>query len=62
MARTVAETIRDISREHIAQNNGILLGQCLTAVGWVQNTVPAQTEGIVELPMTDVSGAGIAVG
>lgn len=62
MARTVAETIRDISREHIAKNNGLLLGQCLTAVGWVQNTVPAQTEGIVELPMTDVSGAGVAVG
>ncbi|MBQ26703.1 MAG: hypothetical protein CMH81_00960 [Nitrospiraceae bacterium] len=62
MERTVAETIRDISREHIAKHNGILLGQCLTAVGWVQNTVPAQAEGIVELPMTDVSGAGIAVG
>ena len=62
MERTVAETIRELTRRHIAENNGLVLGQCLTAVGWVQNTIPEQTEGIEELPMTDVAGAGIAVG
>ena len=62
MERTVADTIRDITRDHIAANNGLVIGQCLSAVGWVQNTVPAQTEGLVELPMTDVAGSGIAVG
>ncbi|MHA1598736.1 MAG: transketolase C-terminal domain-containing protein [Alphaproteobacteria bacterium] len=62
MARTVAETIRDLTRDHIADNDGLVIGQCLTAVGWVQNTIPPQHEGIVELPMTDISGAGIAVG
>lgn len=62
MARTVADTIRELTRQHIAQNNGIVMGQCLSAVGWVQNTVPEQADGIVELPMTDIAGAGFAVG
>lgn len=62
MARTVADTIRELTRLHIANNNGVVMGQCLSAVGWVQNTIPAQEEGIVELPMTDIAGAGLAVG
>jgi acetoin:2,6-dichlorophenolindophenol oxidoreductase subunit beta len=62
MGETVADTIRELTRRHIADNNGLVLGQCLSAVGWVQNTVPAQEMGIEELPMTDVAGAGIAVG
>jgi len=60
--KTVAETISELSKNLIDKNNGILLGQCLTAVGWVQNTIPKQTKGIMELPMTDTAGAGIAVG
>lgn len=62
METTVADTIRDITKEHIDKNDGIVMGQCLSAVGWVQNTIPAQEKGIVELPMTDVAGAGFAVG
>lgn len=58
---TVADTIREITRNHLVENNGLLLGQAITAVGWVNNTVP-DCAGIVELPMTDVAGAGIAVG
>ncbi|MEI6213391.1 MAG: transketolase C-terminal domain-containing protein [Desulfuromonadales bacterium] len=58
---TVADTVRNISRQHLEENNGLLLGQSISAVGWVNNTVPDCT-GIVELPMTDVAGAGIAVG
>ena len=61
MARTVAETIRELTRQHIDEG-GIVIGQCLTAVGWVQNTIPPQTKGIVELPMTDIAGSGISVG
>lgn len=60
-AVTVADTIREISRRHLEENNGLLLGQSVSAVGWVNNTVP-DCRGIVELPMTDVAGAGIAVG
>jgi acetoin:2,6-dichlorophenolindophenol oxidoreductase subunit beta len=58
---TVADTIREISRKHLEEGNGLLMGQSISAVGWVNNTVPNCT-GIVELPMTDVAGAGIAVG
>jgi pyruvate dehydrogenase E1 component beta subunit len=61
MGKTVADTIREISREHLTKNNGLVLGQSLTAVGWVNNTVP-DCPGIVELSMTDVAGAGMAVG
>ena len=62
MGRTVAETIRDLTRELIDSGKGITLGQCLTAVGWVQNTIPPREFGNYELPMTDIAGAGIAVG
>ena len=40
---TVAETIREITRKHLA-GGGVALGQCLTAVGWVGGTVPELTE------------------
>lgn len=61
---TVAETIKKITREHLLQNNGLALGQCLTAVGWVGGTVPEMHEedGLMELSMADVAGGGIAVG
>ena len=39
----------------------MLLGQSISAVGWVNGTVP-DCRNIVELPMTDIAGAGIAVG
>ena len=58
---TLAETIRKITRMHREENNGMLLGESISAVGWVNNTVP-DCKNIVELPMTDVAGAGIAVG
>ena len=60
-SKTVADTIREITRNHLTENGGLLLGQAITAVGWVANTVP-DCPGIIELPMTDVAGAGIAVG
>ncbi len=62
MEKTVADTIREITREHLTKNNGLLLGQCITAVGWIQNTVPPNAPGLVELPMSDVSGPGFAIG
>jgi len=60
----VAETIREITRKHLTKENGVALGQCLTAVGWVGGTVPELTEedGLIELPMSDVSNGGVAVG
>ena len=61
MKKTTAETISEITKKHLTQDNGLLLGQCVTAVGWVGGTVP-DCEGIVEIPMTDVAGPGFAVG
>jgi len=58
---TLRDTIRNITKKHLEENNGLILGQCLSAVGWVDNTVP-NTKGVIELPMTDVAGADIAVG
>lgn len=64
MGRTVAETIRETTRRHLKEGNGLLFGECVTAVGWIGGTVPEMTEeeGIVELSMADVAGPGIAVG
>ena len=61
MGKTVGETIKDITRDHLTNHNGLLLGQAITAVGFVNNTVP-NCPGIIELSNADVAGAGIAVG
>lgn len=60
----VAQTISSITKEHLLNNKGVALGQCLTAVGWVGGTVPElkQEDGLVELSMDDTSGNGLAVG
>lgn len=64
MAQTLAEVIRETTRDHLKHKRGLLFGQCVTAVGWIGGTVPEMTEeeGIVELSMADVAGAGVAVG
>ena len=64
MGLTVADVIRETTRAHLLAGRGKLFGQCVTAVGWIGGTVPELTEqeGIIELSMADVSGAGIAVG
>jgi len=61
MEKTLAETIKEITKTHLELNNGLILGQCLSAVGWVNNTVP-NTKNIIELSMTDVAGGGIVAG
>jgi pyruvate dehydrogenase E1 component beta subunit len=59
--KTLAETIKQITYHHLTKHNGLVMGEALTAVGRVNNTVP-DCKNIVELPMTDVAGSGIAVG
>ena len=60
---TSAETIKEVTRQHL-KKGGVVLGQCLTAVGWVGGTVPEMREenGLIELAMSDVSNGGVAVG
>ena len=63
-AKLLKDTIRDLSRTHLLENNGVLAGQCLTAVGWVGGTVPelSTDDGLIELSMADVAGGGIVCG
>jgi pyruvate dehydrogenase E1 component beta subunit len=64
MAATVRDTIKEITRSHLATNQGKCYGQCLTAVGWVGGTLPEmyEDEGMVEFSMADVAGGAIATG
>ena len=62
--KSLRETIKDIVAKHLLINNGIAMGQCLSAVGWVGGTLPELYEenGMIELPMADVAGGGFVVG
>ena len=64
MEITVRETIKKTILEHLKKKNGLILGQCLSAIGWVGGTIPELTEkeGVVELSMADVANGGIVVG
>src|SRR3989338_8589123 len=61
---TTGETIREITRKHILENNGVVLCQALTAAGWVANTVPQLLvhPNLIELSIEDTSNPGITVG
>ena len=64
MGRTVRETIKNITKNHLENGHGKCFGQCLTAVGWVGGTLPElyEDQGMVELSMADVAGGGIVTG
>jgi len=64
LALTTAETIAELTGAAVLNGEATIVGQCLTAVGWVGGTVPQLPDhpGIVELSMADVAGGGIAVG
>jgi len=64
MEITVRETIKNTILNHLKKNDGLILGQCLSAVGWVGGTIPELTEkeGVIELSMADVANGGIVVG
>ena len=49
--KNLRETIKEIVRIHLKENNGIAMGQCLTAVGWVGGTLPElyEEDGMIEL-------------
>ena len=61
---TLSETIKSKTLDLINNNNAIVMGQCLTAVGWVGGTIPELENhpSIIELSMADVAGGGLAVG
>jgi acetoin:2,6-dichlorophenolindophenol oxidoreductase subunit beta len=63
METNLAKTISRLTLEHMNRGN-LLLGQCLSAVGWVGGTVPKVPNhpNLIELSMSDVAGGGIATG
>ena len=64
MGKTVRETIKSITRQHLEVEKGLCFGQCLTAVGWVGGTLPEmyEDEGMVEVTTADVANGGFVVG
>ena len=64
MGITLGNFIAKITDDLINEADAIVLGQCLTAVGWVAGTVPSwvNKKNIIELSMADVANGGIAVG
>ena len=57
---TLRETIRDLTAQHL-DTGYMVMGQCLSAVGWVGGTLPERKD-MTELPCSDVAGAYFAVG
>ncbi len=58
---SLRDTIKQILDVHLNQNNGILLGECVSDPGGVAGTIP-ESKNVVDLPMTEIGGADIAVG
>ena len=61
---SLRETIKKTVEHHLLVEDGIAMGQCLTAVGWVGGTLPElyEQDGMIELSMADVANGGFAVG
>ena len=64
MAKTVRETIKELTRSHLIDRKSFCFGQCLTAVGWVGGTLPElyEDDGMIELTTADVANGGFVVG
>ena len=60
----VRAVIRRVSRDHVLNNNGLIVGQNLITDGRVRGTIPEieNERGIVEFPLADVAGGAFAVG
>lgn len=58
---SLRETIRELTRVHLEEGNGILLGECASDPGGVAGTIP-ESRNVVDLPMTETAGADFAVG
>ena len=50
MPKTLRNTIKNTVQLHLLNNDGVAMGQCLTAVGWVGGTLPELYEENNEIP------------
>ena len=64
MGKTLRQTIKSITFQHLKKSKSYVFGQNLTSVGWVAGTLPElyERDGVIELPMADVAGGGIVTG
>ena len=64
MEITVREKIKKVIFNHLKKKKSLIMGQCLSAVGWVGGTIPqlSEKQGVTELSMADVANGGIVVG
>ena len=60
MGQTLREVIRETTARHLDAGH-LVMGQCLTAVGWVGGTLP-ERQDMTEFPMSDVAQSGFVVG
>lgn len=60
MGQTLREIIRDTTSKHLNAGH-LVMGECLSAVGWVGGTLP-ERQDMTELPMSDVANSGFVVG
>lgn len=58
---SLKNTIKQITLHHLEENNGILLGECVSDPGGVAGTIP-KSDNVIDLPMTETAGADFAVG
>jgi len=64
MARSLRETIKEITFKHLKKFKSQVFGQNLTGVGWVAGTLPKlyEKDGVIELPLADVANGGMVTG
>lgn len=61
MTATLADVIKETTRTHLEQRDGLLFAQCISAVGYIGGTVP-DCKGLVEVSTAEGSNSGLAVG
>jgi len=58
---SLRQTILEILDKHLNQDNGILLGECVSDPGGVEGTIPV-SKNVIDTPMSEVAGPDFAVG
>ena len=64
MEKSLKQTIKQITYNHLKEYKSFVFGQNLTGVGWVGGTLPKlyEKDGIIELPTSDVASGGFVTG
>lgn len=58
---TLRDIIRETTRKHLCENNGMLFGECVRDPGGVANTIPIH-DSVIDTPMSETAAADFAIG